>query len=68
MLLSRKDITEIVQSKRLRFEPDIKEEQIGICSIDLRLGRTVSKFKNIKGVTITPSLSQSDIFFEREVK
>lgn len=66
MLLSRNDIIELVKSKRLKFEPEIEEQQIGICSIDLRLGRMVSKFKDIEGVTITPSLSKSDIFFERK--
>jgi dCTP deaminase len=68
MLLSRAEIIDLIKSESLRFDPPIDEKQIGICSIDIRLGQVISKFKDIKGVTITPSLSESHNFFDSERK
>jgi dCTP deaminase len=68
MLLARAEILDLLNSGSLKFDPPINEEQIGICSIDLRLGVLLSKFKDIKGVTVMPSLSESASFFDREEK
>jgi dCTP deaminase len=69
MILGRAEIIDLWKRKKIRFNPDISENQIGICSVDIRLGYVVSKLKQIDGVTITPSLSRSAEFFEgRTVK
>lgn len=46
MILSYYDLLEAWKRKRIRFEPDIDEDQIGHSSIDIRLGRCYYKFKD----------------------
>lgn len=46
MILSYPDLVEAWQKKRIRFDPDISIEQIGLSSIDLRLGFRYSRFKS----------------------
>jgi dCTP deaminase len=55
MMLAEHDLLQAWQRKWIRFEPDINPEQIGLSSIDLRLGCTFSKQKVQKAVVIRPA-------------
>jgi dCTP deaminase len=46
MILSYPDLVKAWQTKKIRFDPDISIEQIGLSSIDLRLGFRYSRFKS----------------------
>ncbi len=55
MILSRNEIISLWKKKIIKFEPDIKLSQIGLCSIDLRIGTNFSKLKHNPGITINPT-------------
>ncbi len=52
MILSREDLIREWKSNRLAFKPDITEGQIGLTSIDLRLGKHVTILIGNPGITI----------------
>jgi dCTP deaminase len=45
------------RTKKIRFKPDIDEKQIGLSSIDLRLGKVFTKLKPRQGLVIQPARS-----------
>ncbi len=53
MVLSQPDIRKEVRTGRIAFDPPLEENQWGEASIDLRLGRSFTKFKDIKGIKIS---------------
>lgn len=67
MILSRNQIKKKWENKEIQFEPDIKEDQIQLCSINLRVGNTFNITKHKKGHIINPSLTDSEGLFE-EIK
>ena len=64
MILSRNQIIEKWQNKEIMFEPDIEEDQISICSVNLRVGKTFNKIKRKEGHIINPSLTTADDLYE----
>ena len=56
MILGYKDLIKAWKIGKIGFSPDIEKNQIGISSIDLRLGYEVSKLQFRPGVTINPAL------------
>lgn len=64
MLLGRNEIVRSLRQKQIRFEPSIDESQIGICSVDLRIGCYLARWKDGKGISVIPSLANSAIFFD----
>ena len=67
MILSRNHIKERWESGDIRFEPNINEEQIQICSINLRVGNNFNKTKKNPGHIINPSLAISEGLYEAVV-
>ena len=59
MILSRPDLIRAWKTKQIRFLPDISEEQIGLSSIDLRLGYVSTRLKKSKR-TIRPAAEGFD--------
>ncbi len=56
MILSYKDLIAAWKKKRVRFTPDIApERQIGLSSIDLRLGTVFAKLKPREGLIVQPA-------------
>jgi dCTP deaminase len=59
-VLSRPDILQYLAEGRLQFDPPVPEEQVAQVSIDLRLGRKFSTFKDPPGylpaIHVDPSL------------
>jgi dCTP deaminase len=55
MILSRRELYRAWREGTIRFSPDIAEDQIGLSSIDLRLGHMVSMLKPKLGVVIQPA-------------
>lgn len=54
MILSQKDIRQLVKTKKIAFDPEIEETQWGEASVDLRLGRQFTWYrKGIEGVTLS---------------
>ncbi len=66
MILGHRELKKCWKDKILRFEPDIDESQIGLCSIDLRLGYKVSRLQNNLGITVTPAITKSSGLFIEE--
>ncbi len=60
MILSRPDLKEAWKSKKIRFRPDISEEQIGLSSIDLRLGYVFTRLIPRLGHVIRPAAEGFD--------
>lgn len=60
MILSRPDILKYLEEKRLIIEPEVSNDRIAQVSIDLRLGRKFSQFKEkpkyISAIRVDPSL------------
>ncbi len=59
MLLSRPDIIKAWRTREIRFQPDISEEQIGLSSVDLRLGYVSTRLKKTNH-TIRPAAEGFD--------
>ena len=55
MILSYRDLVAIWKKKQLRFDPDISESQIGLSSIDLRLGHVFARLKPSPGIVVQPA-------------
>lgn len=60
MILGHSELRDAWKSKRIVFSPDIETDQIGLSSIDLRLGFEFSKLRAKKGITINPSSDEFD--------
>jgi dCTP deaminase len=57
LILSHDALIESWKSKRIRFKPDITENQIKESSIDLRMGETATRINENPGITIRPAIS-----------
>lgn len=55
MILSYRDLVATWKRKQLRFDPDISESQIGLSSIDLRLGHVFARLKPSPGIVVQPA-------------
>jgi len=55
MMLGREDLLRCGKKKQIRFEPDISPNQIGLSSVDLRLGWLVTTQKAQQAVIIRPA-------------
>ena len=55
MILSYRDLVATWKKKQLRFDPDISESQIGLSSIDLRLGHVFARLKPSPGIVVRPA-------------
>jgi dCTP deaminase len=54
MILSQKDIRRLVKAKKIVFDPELEETQWGEASVDLRLGRQFTWYREgIEGVTLS---------------
>lgn len=53
MILSRLQLEEAVKNEEIVFNPPLEKRQWGEASIDLRLGFSFTKFKDIKGITVS---------------
>ena len=53
MILSHSDIRSLVADNRVRFSPELEEDQIKEASIDLRLGRPFTLLKGNNSLTIS---------------
>jgi len=56
LILGHKELLDAWKRKRIRFSPDIDQKQIGISSIDLRLGYEFYKLQTRAGHKINPCL------------
>ena len=54
----------LLKAKKLKFNPEIEPDQVGICSVDLRLGHSLTILKERKGTIVTPGLTDAEGFFE----
>jgi dCTP deaminase len=54
MIMGYSDLLNLWKKKIIRFDPDIDPQQIGLSSIDLRLGYLFTKQKDAKGYTVDP--------------
>ena len=55
------------KKKRIRFEPNIDESQISLCSIDLKLGNNCTNLEENPGITVKPSISKAAGLFKTEI-
>lgn len=53
MILSQPDLRAAVQRGEIVFDPPLEERQWGEASVDLRLGFSFTKFKDIRGISIS---------------
>lgn len=53
MILSQPDLRAAVQRGEIVFDPPLEERQWGEASVDLRLGFSFTKFKDISGISIS---------------
>ncbi len=60
MILGYRELLTAWKQGKISFSPDINRDQIGISSIDLRLGYEVSKLQYRQGITVNPSLNDFD--------
>lgn len=60
LILGYKDLVKAWKTGKISFSPDIERNQIGISSIDLRLGYEVSKLQFRPGVTVNPAIDDFD--------
>ncbi|MGH7789770.1 MAG: dCTP deaminase [Candidatus Binatia bacterium] len=54
-VLGYSDLHRAWKSGELRFEPDIEARQIGLSSIDLRLGSSCTRLKDLPGIVVQPA-------------
>ena len=63
MILSRADILKYIADGRLRFDPTVAPESVAQVSVDLRLGRKFTIFKDppayLTSINVDPSLWDS---------
>jgi len=55
LILSHKDLVKAWRTKRIRFTPNIDEGQIGLSSIDLRLGKVITRLRPSSGLIVQPA-------------
>lgn len=55
MILSRRELLRAWRRGTIRFNPDIVGAQVGLSSIDLRLGHVFSRLKPAPGVVVQPA-------------
>jgi len=55
LILSHKDLVKAWRQGKIRFSPDISESQIGLSSIDLRLGMVITRLIDSKAVVVQPA-------------
>lgn len=55
MILSHRDLLKAWRSGRIRFGPDIAESQVGLSSIDLRLGGVITRLLDSRGIVVQPA-------------
>ncbi len=60
MILGHSDFVRAWKSGKIAFSPNIEPDQIGLSSIDLRLGYEFSKLQRREGITVNPSLDEFD--------
>ncbi len=53
MILSQIDIRTAVEAEEIGFDPPLEEGQWGEASVDLRLGFSFTKFREVPGVTVS---------------
>ena len=53
MILSHRELKREIDARHIVFDPPLEERQWGEASIDLRLGRKVTKFKPADGMTFS---------------
>ncbi|MEX0802025.1 MAG: dCTP deaminase [Candidatus Binatia bacterium] len=69
MILSQKDLRKAVKDKKIRFTPALEDSQWGEASVDLRLGRQFTWYRNdLTGVTLSVAagIPDLDIFVTEE--
>ena len=55
MILSYKDLKLALSKGQIEFNPEISEDQVGISSIDLRLGYVFTRLKENPGLVVRPA-------------
>jgi len=55
MILGRDDLIRLWKRRKIRFEPDISFDQIGLSSVDLRLGYRFMTQKAQKAIVVRPA-------------
>jgi dCTP deaminase len=60
LILGNRELVKAWKNGRISFSPEIEKSQIGISSIDLRLGYEVSKLLPKEGHVINPTLDNFD--------
>jgi len=60
LILGNRELVQAWKSGKISFSPNIDKSQIGISSIDLRLGYEVSKLQPKQGHTVNPTLDNFD--------
>ena len=55
MILSYKDLKLALSKGQIKFNPEISEDQVGISSIDLRLGYVFTRLKENPGLVVRPA-------------
>jgi len=55
LILSYKDLKLALNKRQIEFSPDISEDQIGISSVDLRLGYVFTRLKENPGLVVRPA-------------
>jgi dCTP deaminase len=53
MILSQRELRKAVKAGQIKFDPPLDENQWGQASIDLRLGTSFTKLKDVKGMKIS---------------
>ena len=70
MVLSKPDILRYLREGKLRFDPEVPEDRIAQVSIDLKLGRKFTTFKEpprfLPAIHVDPSLWESADLWNRE--
>ena len=69
MILSQKDLRKAVKEKKIRFSPELEEKQWGEASVDLRLGRQFTWYRDdIGGLTLSVAdgIPPLDLFHTEE--
>lgn len=62
MILSQKDLRKAVKTKKICFTPELEEDQWGEASVDLRLGRQFTWYReDITGVTLSVAAGISSL-------
>lgn len=61
MILAQTEIRAAVERGDIKFDPELEERQWGEASIDLRLGLSFTKLKNVAGLTVSMASGISTI-------